>query len=102
MTVIAVRGRINEQGQLEVNLPAGLPAGEVEVQLVFDAQSSQSEPEQWTAKELEELLRVEPLTGAEIVAAGLVGGWENKGITDSSEWVEEQRRKRREERRLTW
>lgn len=100
MTVIAVRGRINDQGQLEVNLPKGLPVGDVEVQLVFDSQTSQ--PEQWAAEELEELLRVEPLTGAEIVAAGLLGGWENKGITDSSEWVEEQRRKRQEGRRLTW
>ena len=39
-----------------------------------------------------------PKTGAEIVAAGHTGGWEDYGISDSVEWVEEQRRKRREQR----
>ena len=47
-----------------------------------------------TLEELEEFLRVKPMTGAEIVKAGFVGGWEHKGITDSVAWVEEQRRKR--------
>lgn len=47
-----------------------------------------------TPEELEEFLRVKPMTGAEIVKAGFVGGWEHKGITDSVAWVEEQRRKR--------
>jgi len=38
----------------------------------------------------------ELLTGREIVAAGLTGGWEGKGITDSVEWLANQRRKRRD------
>jgi hypothetical protein len=31
MTVIELRGRINDEGKLEVDLPQGLPAGEVKV-----------------------------------------------------------------------
>lgn len=51
-----------------------------------------------TVEEVEELLRPpkKRLTGPEIVAAGLVGGWEHKGITDSVEWLAAQRRSRRE------
>lgn len=37
-----------------------------------------------------------PLSGKEMVEQGLVGGWEDKGITDSVAWLEEHRRKRRE------
>ena len=33
MTVIELRGRINESGELEVELPDGLPAGEVRVRI---------------------------------------------------------------------
>ena len=46
--------------------------------------------------ELTELLRSEPMTGAEIVAAGLTGTWADLGIEDGAEWVNEQKRKRRE------
>lgn len=41
-------------------------------------------------------LKVEPMIGSEIVKADLLGGWEHLGIADANEWVEEQRRKRRE------
>ncbi len=51
----------------------------------------------WTDEELEDLLAdVEPLTGAEIVAAGLTGGWADLDIPGGAEWVEQQRKKRRE------
>lgn len=100
--VIEVTGRITENGELEVKLPDGLPAGEVQVQIVLNPPERPVEPETWDQDELAELLRIEPLSGAEIIAAGLAGGWEDKGITDSSTWVEEQRRKRREARGATW
>jgi hypothetical protein len=54
--------------------------------------------EAWTQEELERAVRIEPMSGSEMVKAGLTGGWEHLGITDSVEWVEEQRRKRRERR----
>jgi len=40
------------------------------------------------------MMKVEPMTGAEIVAAGLTGGWADMGIADGAEWVNEQKRKR--------
>jgi hypothetical protein len=48
-----------------------------------------------TDEEVAALMEVEPMTGAEIVAAGLTGGWEDLGITDGAEWVNAQKRKRR-------
>lgn len=50
----------------------------------------------WTETELEAMLKTEPLTGAEIVEGGFVGGWEHRGIHDSVEFLEQLRRKRRE------
>ena len=52
--------------------------------------------EQALELEPEELLRSEPMTGAEIIAAGLTGTWADLGIEDGAEWVNEQKRKRRE------
>lgn len=34
-----------------------------------------------------------PMTGREIIAAGLTGGWEDLGISDSVEWLKAQRAK---------
>ena len=57
--------------------------------------------ETWTNEELAELLRPKrPLTGKEIVEAGLLGGWEDRGIEDSVEWVRQQRAARR--RKINW
>lgn len=50
-----------------------------------------------TDEEIADMLRPEPMTGTEIVAAGLTGGWADMGITDGAEWVQEQRRKRWEQ-----
>jgi hypothetical protein len=49
----------------------------------------------WTAEEIAELTQIEPMTGTEIVAAGLTGGWADMDITDGAEWVNEQKRKRK-------
>ena len=91
MARIHLTGRITETGELELELPEGLPAGEAYVTIEIPAES---EPVG------SEYLRVQPMTGEEIVKAGLVGGWEDLGITDSQSWLDEQRRKRRE--RLRW
>lgn len=45
-------------------------------------------------EEIDRLLRVEPLTGAEIVTAGLTSGWEDQDISDGQTWIAEQRRRR--------
>lgn len=55
-----------------------------------------ADDEPWTDEELAELLTPkEPLTGKEIVEKGLLGAWKDMGITDSVEWLEQQRAKRR-------
>jgi len=90
MTTIRLNGRITTAGELELDLPSGLPAGEARITIEIPTEAG------WTSRELDEALRVVPMTGAEIVEAGLLGGWEDEGIVDSAAWVEEQRRRRRE------
>jgi cytochrome c2 len=50
----------------------------------------------WTDEELAEILTPkQPLTGQEMVEQGYIGGWEDLGIEDSVEWLEQQKAKRR-------
>lgn len=49
----------------------------------------------YTDAEIAEMMIVHPMTGAEIVAAGLTGGWSHLDISDGAEWVNEQKRKRK-------
>jgi hypothetical protein len=55
---------------------------------------------EWTIEEIKNLLTTKPMTGAEIVASGLAGGWADQNIGDGVEWVSEQRAKR--QKRLSW
>ena len=55
----------------------------------------------WTPEELERAVKIEPMSGSEMIKAGLTGGWEDLRITDPIEWVERQRRKRREQRKFS-
>jgi hypothetical protein len=93
--LIQLKGQITEQGELRVKLPAGMPAGEVDVFVLHD---TISDDEQWTEAELAALFspQAPAASGAEIVAwlakTGTTG-WED--ITDSAAWVEEQRLKQR-------
>jgi hypothetical protein len=45
----------------------------------------------WTDEEIAEMMKIEPMTGAEIVAAGLTGGWADLDITDGAAWINEQK-----------
>ncbi|MBI5666706.1 MAG: hypothetical protein HZC41_01750 [Chloroflexi bacterium] len=100
MVSIRLKGIITETGELGVQLPEGLPPGEVQVTIEVRPQEEVPwEERPWTDEEIRELTKVAPKTGAEIVAAGHIGGWEDDGITDSVAWVEEQRRKRAEQRK---
>lgn len=99
---VTIKGFIKD-GELMLDLPENVQDGEVEVRVAVDAQASpEGAPQEieplWSEEELDALINPHPKTGAEIIALGHTGGWEHKGITDSVEWVKEQRRKRREKR----
>jgi hypothetical protein len=96
MVTIHLNGRITEAGELQVDLPEGLPPGDVQV--TIEVLQAKAEPP-LTDEELAELLKpITPKTGAEIAAdieAGLIGdGWADIQIS-GAEWVEQQRRKHR-------
>lgn len=96
---VMIKGYIRN-GELVIDLPKDVQDGEIEVRVTVKTPADvtpDAEP-LWTDDELAALIRPEPKTGAEIVALGHTGGWEHKGITDSVAWVQEQRRKRREQR----
>ena len=93
MVTITLKGYITEDGQIKVDLPENHPVGEVT--LIIEPVDDEAP---WTDEEIDELLRPEPKTGAEIVQNLAIGSWSDLGIKDGVEWVEEQRRKRREKR----
>jgi len=64
------------------------------------SQDDYKEEVEFTEEEIAEMLTPEPMTGREIVEAGLTGGWADMGIEDSVEWLKQQRDQRR--RRLKW
>jgi len=94
MATIQLNGRITEDGGLDIELPPGLPKGEARVTIEIPIEPP------WRPEELDRALEVVPMTGAEIVSAGLTGGWSESRISSGQEWVEERRRQRREERGL--
>lgn len=95
MTTLELTGRINERGELEADLPEGLPPGEVQITIQLPDEVP------LTDEEVAELLRpVPPKSGAEIAAAldeYDLSEWTDVG--DGAEWVEEQRKKRRARRK---
>jgi hypothetical protein len=98
MTTFELTGRINEKGQLEADLPEGLPPGEVQITIQLPDEAP------LTDEEVAELLRPPDHypTGAEIVAAmksGELDASEWTDVGDGLEWVEAQREKRRERRK---
>jgi len=107
MTVIELWGRISEAGKLEVDLPSGLPPGEVKVMIEVPIENQEAsklpwEERPWTEEEIRELLTFRPAeSGAEIVAmlTETDGWWKDLNITDSVAWVQELRRKSRERRK---
>ncbi len=68
MTTLELQGRITESGTLEIQLPAGLPAGDVTVRIDVPNASDEWEQQPWTPEEIRELMTPNPKTGAEIAA----------------------------------
>ncbi len=104
MATIHLTGRITDAGKLEIDLPEGLPSGEVEVtiQIAPTSSSDDWENQPWTEEEIREFLTFEPKSAAEIAESEAFGAWADLGITDSVAWIEELRRKEWERRRASW
>ena len=100
MATIHLTGRITATGELEAKLPEGLPPGEVEISIELPDSELPWDLRPWTKEELDDMMKFEPATGAEIVASDSFGAWADEGITDSVAWVEEVRRK--EQERHNW
>ena len=101
MTLIELTGKINDQGELEIELPKGLPHHsrvKVTLEILAEKNPTSWEEQPWTDEELEALLKTDPKTGAEITDWLMKEGdtgWETFGMT-GEEWVEQKRRKDRE------
>jgi hypothetical protein len=88
MDTVIIKGILTEDGKIIVDLPSGWKAGEIEIEIPVEDTT-------WTEEELAEiaeLMKSNPRPTSEIQT----GGWEDMGIEDSVEFVEEMRRKRRE------
>lgn len=97
---VMVKGYIRD-GKLKVELPNDMPDGEVEVVLRVTNESPVADnldEVPLTDEEIEALMQPNPKTGAEIAMNPAIGAWADYAITDSVEWIKEQRRKRREKR----
>lgn len=107
MATLELLGHINEQGDLEIGQPLGLRAGtKVKITITELADTPDQIPweeQPWTHEELDELMKHDPKTGAEIVEMIRSGeldtsAWTAMNITDPVVWLEEVRRKEQEER----
>src|SRR5260221_9222577 len=67
MTTLELDGRINENGDLEVRLPAGLPAGEVKVRIELPDPENNWEQEPWTEDEIKEMMTPKRKTIKEVM-----------------------------------
>lgn len=86
VVALALRLSLAEQAKLMERLAAAMH------EVLSPPEATDETP--WTDEEIAEMMKIEPLSGAEIVAAGLTGGWADMGIADSAEWVNEQKRNR--------
>ncbi len=94
MLPIRISGHVTADGRLIFTPPPNLPEGDVEITIQV------AEGEQFTEDEIVEALTPAPLSGAEIVEQGLLGGWEDMNIHDPVEFVDDIRHMA--ERKLTW
>jgi hypothetical protein len=99
MMTITVKGQLDEEGQVRVELPANFIPGEVEITLrVADEAADDDDAELWSDDELRALIQPSPKSGAEIAKSDAIGGWAHLGITDSAEWVAQLRHLRSRDR----
>jgi hypothetical protein len=100
MVTIQLTGHITENGELQVELPAGLPPGNVQITIEMANTADLSwEARAWTPEELTQLSTPDPKTGAEIVAwLQAQNDWLDTDGMTGEQWVEAVRRKEQERR----
>jgi hypothetical protein len=107
--IVIVDGKIDENGQLIIQLPPDAPQGDVEVtikkRMTYSTPKLTAEEEAALDTEFEALMS-DPqtftglgLTMGEIIKSPAIGIWKDREETqDSVAWVAEMRRKKRERR----
>lgn len=95
MEQIEIEGYVTDTHDVIAKVPEGFPAGKVRLIIQAAEPSTSDDDTGWTEEELNALLTFHPVPAQDLVT----GGWEAKGIQDSQAWVEEVRRKAREQRR---
>lgn len=103
VTVWKLKGRITEDGKLDIVLPDDLPSGEVDIELQVH-ESVDTDETLFTQEELDELLTYKPFASGEEFIAHLktldLSAFAH--ITDSVEWVRQQREEQRRRRNSAW
>ncbi len=67
MAALELDGQINENGDLEVHLPDGLPAVKVRVRIDFPDSENKQDEEPWTDEEIREMLTPRRKTMKEVI-----------------------------------
>jgi len=93
--LIELTATVSENDEITLHLPSELRGQTVNVRIQPSLVNEQVMDERpWTEVEIKALLDFHPVPAEAIVT----GGWEDMGITDSQDWVEEQRRSEQEQR----
>jgi hypothetical protein len=100
MVTIQLTGHITENGELQVDLPEGLPPGNVQITIEMpNSVELPWETRAWTPEELAQLSTPDLKTGAEIVSwLQEQNGWLDTDGMSGEQWVEAVRRKEQERR----
>jgi len=104
--MIELTAKVGKGGLVTLQLPPEFEGHEVRITVESIRRTEPStdeipwEDQPWTKEEIQELLKFEGKSGAEIAKSDAIGGWAHMGITDSVAFVEELRR--REAKRREW
>ena len=89
MATVEVFGKVNENGEVEIEQPQGLHAGK-RVKVTITELDEPQEKENWGAKVVALLDQLD------------MSAWEALDIDDPVEWVKNQRREAERQRGITW
>lgn len=88
---LELKGLINADGKVIVEVPPGIKPGKYLVNLQPENTLNELAGEAWTEDELREAEKFKAKPLSEILKNDAIGSWENWGDIDSAEWVDQQR-----------